>query len=127
MKLYLFSIFLISAFALTGQSLDQVQDIHIEVNEEDNTLFTNDKIWRGADGAASIDLENGNALWLFSDTFIDTQATGKRINAKMINNSIAIQEGYDLELAKISNGPITSHGCSVHIDTSCFLRTGNIQ
>ena len=102
MKLYLFTILFISAFALTGQSLDQVQDILIEVNEEDNTLFTNDKIWRGADGAASIDLENGNVLWLFSDTFIDTQATGKRINSKLINNSIAIQEGYQLELAKIS-------------------------
>jgi hypothetical protein len=102
MKLYLFSILFISVIALNGQSLDQGEHIHIEVNEEDNNLFTKDKIWRGADGAASIDLENGKVLWLFSDTFIDTQATGKRSNSKMINNSIAIQEGYELELAKIS-------------------------
>jgi len=75
---------------------------HIEVYEENNSLFTKDKIWRGADGAASIDLENAKILWLFSDTFIDTQATGKRSNSRMIRNSIAIQEGYELEEAKIT-------------------------
>jgi hypothetical protein len=82
MKLYLFSILFISVITLNGQSLDHVEDIHIEVNEEGNNLFTNDKIWRSADGAASIDLENGKILWLFSDTFIDTQVTGKRSNSK---------------------------------------------
>jgi len=72
------------------------------VNEVDNALFTQDKVWRGADGAASCDLGNGNILWLFSDTFIDPQGTGKRSHSKMINNSIAIQEGYSLDKAKIS-------------------------
>ncbi len=102
MKLLLFSLLFIFAITLNGQSLDQIENMHIEVYEEDNSLFTKDKIWRGADGAASIDLENGKILWLFSDTFIDTQATGKRSNSTMINNSIAIQEGYELERAKIS-------------------------
>jgi len=102
MKLLLLTILFIFIIALNGHSQDQSEDIHIEVYEEDNTLFTKDKIWRGADGAASIDFENGKILWLFSDTFIDTQATGKRSNSRMINNSIAIQEGYDLEQAKIS-------------------------
>ncbi|MCK5400545.1 MAG: DUF4185 domain-containing protein [Flavobacteriaceae bacterium] len=72
------------------------------VFEVDNSFFSKDKIWLGADGAASIDLGNGKILWLFSDTFIDTQGTGKRINSKMINNSIAIQEGYTLDNAKLS-------------------------
>jgi hypothetical protein len=73
-----------------------------EVFEEDNTFFRKDKFWRGADGAASIDLENGKILWLFSDTFIDPDGTGKRANSKMINNSIAIQNGYELEKSKFS-------------------------
>ncbi|GAA4806592.1 hypothetical protein GCM10023330_11370 [Litoribaculum gwangyangense] len=72
------------------------------MNEIDNSIFTADKFWRGADGAASIDLENGNILWLFSDTFIDPKGTGKRSNSRMINNSLAIQEGYSLEKGKIS-------------------------
>jgi hypothetical protein len=102
MKLLLFSILFISAITLNGQSLVQSEDMQIEVYEVDNSLFTKDKIWRGADGAASIDLANGKILWLFSDTFIDIQGTGKRSNSKMINNSIAIQEGHELEWAKIS-------------------------
>lgn len=100
----IFLVFLsfIFAFSLYGQSLDQKEEINNAVFEEDNSLFTQDKTWRGADGAATIDLGDGKILWLFSDTFIDTQATGKRSNARMINNSIAIQEGYELEEAQIS-------------------------
>jgi len=99
----MFFLFLISfTFTFYGQSQDQIKEIHAAVFEEDNSLFTKDKTWRGADGAATIDLRNGKLLWLFSDTFIDTQATGKRTNARMINNSIAIQEGYELEGAKIT-------------------------
>ena len=37
-----------------------------EVTEKNNSIFKNDKFWRGADGAATIDLENGKILWLFS-------------------------------------------------------------
>jgi len=102
MRLLLFSILCIFVITLNGQSLIQSEDMQIEVNEVDNSLFTNDKIWRGADGAASIDLENGKILWLFSDTFIDPQGTGRRSNSKMINNSIAIQKGDTLDKAKIS-------------------------
>ena len=60
----------------------QTEEMIIEVNEVDNSIFTADKFWRGADGAASIDLENGKTLWLFSDTFIDPQGTGKRSEFK---------------------------------------------
>lgn len=57
--------------------------------------FTNDRVWRGADGAGSIDLGNGRVLWLFGDSFISGDWTGAR-NGYMIRNSIAVQEGYDL-------------------------------
>jgi hypothetical protein len=73
-----------------------------EAEEVENSFFTNDKFWRGADGAATIDLENGKILWLFSDTFIDTAGTGLRSNSVMINNTLAIQEGNDLKYSKLS-------------------------
>jgi len=73
-----------------------------EVAEKNNGFFKNDINWRGADGAATIDLENGKILWLFSDTFIDTEGTGKRTNSTMINNTLAIQEGNDPEKSKLS-------------------------
>ena len=102
MKLLLVSILFLFVIALNGQSPDQFEGMYFEVYEEDNSIFTNDKFWRGADGAASIDLGNGRILWLFSDTFIDTKGTGKRSNPTMINNSIAIQQGYDLENAHMT-------------------------
>ena len=89
--IYLF-VFINAEFLIAQNSI--ISDLQqFEVTECDNTFFRNDKFWRGADGAATIDLENGKILWLFSDTFIDTDGTGKRTNSKMINNSIAIQEG----------------------------------
>jgi len=44
---------------LYGQSQDQIGEIHTDVYEENSSLFTQDKTWRGADGAASIDLGKG--------------------------------------------------------------------
>jgi hypothetical protein len=72
------------------------------VYEMDNSIFKQDKHWRGADGAASINLGNGNILWLFSDTFIDVEGTGERTNSTMIRNSIAIQKGPDIENSNLT-------------------------
>lgn len=74
------------------------QDQKFIVEEIDNTIFKKDSYWRGADGAASVQLDSGKILWLFSDTFIDQDGTGKRSNArKMIRNSIAIQDSNSLK------------------------------
>jgi len=89
--LYIFAFLISEILIALNEITSDLQQF--EVTESDNTFFRNDKFWRGADGAATIDLENGKILWLFSDTFIDTDGTGKRTNSKMINNSIAIQEG----------------------------------
>ncbi|SHI65284.1 hypothetical protein SAMN05444280_104116 [Tangfeifania diversioriginum] len=53
------------------------QKKNINVTEIDNSIFKKDKYWRGADGAATIELGQGKILWLFSDTFIDQDGTGK--------------------------------------------------
>ncbi len=73
------------------------QELKSTAVEIDNTVFKKDNFWRGADGAATIELGAGKILWLFSDTFIDQDGTGKRSNAKnMIRNSIAIQDSNSL-------------------------------
>ena len=67
------------------------------VREADNAFFKKDPFWRGADGAATVALPHGRVLWLFSDTFVDQDSTGKRSNSRrMIRNSIAIQNSEDL-------------------------------
>lgn len=63
-----------------------------------DVLFKRDSRWRGADAANSIDLGNGRVLWTFGDTFISQEedpAQRSRLNSVMINNSVAIQTGYD--------------------------------
>jgi len=85
---------------LFGQNKN-LPEFKYEVSVPDNHVFMKDKFWRGADGAATIDLENGKILWLFSDTFIDTHGTGQRPGSKMIHNTIAIQNGNDLRNAEL--------------------------
>ncbi|MBX9720939.1 MAG: DUF4185 domain-containing protein, partial [Candidatus Obscuribacterales bacterium] len=64
-----------------------------------DSQFLQDKMWSGSDGAYSVDLGNGKAVWLFSDTFIGLISGGKRQHNAMINNSIGIQ---DLKAGKMS-------------------------
>lgn len=77
-------------------------NISAEMTGEADRYFTTDPVWRGGDGASSIDLENEKVLWLFSDSFICTDSSRLRINSDLIRNSIAIQEGYNLQ-----NAPVT--------------------
>ncbi len=85
-SIFYFFVFISSEFLIAQNEI--ISDLEqLEVTECDNTFFRTDKYWRGADGAVTIDLENGKILWLFSDTFIDTEGTGKRTNSKMINNT----------------------------------------
>lgn len=61
---------------------------------EAEALFRRDPRWRGADGAASLDLGGGRVLWLFGDTFIAAPDSPKRAGATFLRNSVAIQTGY---------------------------------
>ena len=58
-----------------------------------DALFQRDSGWIGADGNYSIPLATNKTLWLFSDTFVGEVKDGKRKNAVMIHNSIALQQG----------------------------------
>ena len=102
MKQLLIILLILSSCAFDLYSQSKIGLGRPTICEVDNSIFTCDKYWRGADGAASIDLGNGRLLWLFSDTFIDTKGAGQRRGATMINNSIAIQEGYNIDSATIN-------------------------
>ena len=58
-----------------------------------DALFQRDSGWIGADGNYSIPLTADTTLWLFSDTIVGKVKDGKRLDACMINNSIALQRG----------------------------------
>jgi hypothetical protein len=56
--LYILVILIILPTFIQTHSQNQYSGEVFEVYEVDNSLFTGDKFWRGADGAASIDLGN---------------------------------------------------------------------
>ncbi|MFN7140724.1 MAG: DUF4185 domain-containing protein [Limisphaerales bacterium] len=88
----LFRLFAVVALLLT--SVAHGRDIKFEVTiaPEMDDLFQRTNGWIGADGAYSIPLSKNKSVWLFSDTFVGKVEEGRRVNAKMINNTVAIQE-----------------------------------
>lgn len=64
-------------------------------------LFQQTNGWIGADGDFTVALTNNVTLWLFSDTFIGEVRGGHRVNATMINNSVAVQHGTDPATARV--------------------------
>lgn len=61
--------------------------------EEQNALFDRKEGWTGADGAHSVALGADRTLWLFSDTWVGSIREGKRFDATIVNNSVAVQVG----------------------------------
>lgn len=98
------SIFLLLflSFKSNGQAFDTGKYlVSVDSSETINKFFTHDPVWRGADGAASVDMGNGKVLWLFSDSFIATDSPFSRKKSVLVRNSIAIQQGYDLTTATL--------------------------
>jgi hypothetical protein len=56
-------------------------------------LFQRSSGWTGGDGAYSTALGAGRFLWLFGDTFVGEVHDGRRIHARLISNSVAVQAG----------------------------------
>src|SRR5262245_41790040 len=52
-------------------------------------LFICTSGWTGSDGAYSVALGPKRTLWLFSDTWIGRVENGRRVGARMVNNSAA--------------------------------------
>src|ERR1017187_10997770 len=79
-----------------------------------DALFQRESGWIGADGAYSIPLTGDTTLWLFSDTFVGKVKDGKRLDARMINNSIALQRG--------TNAPEFFYGTAADGKPASFIK-----
>jgi hypothetical protein len=55
--------------------------------------FAGKQGWIGGDGVASVVLGPRRLLWLFGDTILGTVKDGRRTDAVMVNNSVAVQNG----------------------------------
>jgi hypothetical protein len=60
---------------------------------EYDALFQQRDGWIGADGAYSTPLSKEKTVWLFSDTWVGNIRDGRRVDATIVNNSVAIQDG----------------------------------
>jgi hypothetical protein len=68
---------------------------HAEPAPEWNERFASKSGWIGGDGAYSVALKGNRIVWLFSDTWIGKIQDGKRIDATIVNNTVAMQRGRD--------------------------------
>jgi hypothetical protein len=57
-----------------------------------DSLFQRSSGWTGADGDFSIPLSSNTTLWLFGDSWVGEVKDGRRANATMVNNSVAVQQ-----------------------------------
>ncbi|MCP4258429.1 MAG: DUF4185 domain-containing protein [Planctomycetes bacterium] len=64
-------------------------------------LFIRTEGWTGADGVYSVALTDDITIWLYGDTWIGSVVDGKHKNAKMVNNTIALQQGKDPAKASV--------------------------
>ena len=58
-----------------------------------DALFENIDGWIGGDGAYSVSLAPHQTVWLFSDTWVGKVREGRRTEATIVNNTVAVQEG----------------------------------
>jgi PelA/Pel-15E family pectate lyase len=65
-------------------------------------VFHQESRWLGADAALSVPIAPGRTLWLFGDTFIATSDARVRSQAKMVRNTVAVQDGADPRTARMS-------------------------
>ncbi len=56
-----------------------------------DTHFQRTSGWIGADGNYSIRVAPGRVLWFFSDTLLGRVEQGRRVETRMINNSVGVQ------------------------------------
>lgn len=82
-------------------SIEEIPCFEPSAWREADRLFRGDPNWIGADGASTVYLGGGRTLWLFGDTWIDPAGRGTRRGARMVSNSVAVQNGPDPSKASI--------------------------
>lgn len=66
-----------------------------------NALFEREEGWTGADGVYSVAFPEDKTLWLFGDTWVGKVRDGRHVEATLINNSLAMQQGKDPATATV--------------------------
>lgn len=87
-------VLLIILTSCAGRSVEQAENVG-PIAELD-ALFERTSGWTGADGAYSIDLGD-RTLWFYGDTWIGKVVDGQHRDAKLVNNSVAVQRGRDVK------------------------------
>jgi hypothetical protein len=85
-------------YDLGGQSLPHVK---VEMLPQYEAFFSNENGWTGADGAYTAALSQKKTAWFFGDTWIGRVKSGRHLDAVLINNSVAIQQGKNPATATI--------------------------
>ena len=70
-----------------------VPDVTVEVLPRYEALFSSRDGWTGGDGAYSVALNEHRIAWFFGDTWIGQIRNNRHVNATLVNNSVAIQNG----------------------------------
>ncbi len=68
-------------------------DIRVEPLPQYDALFERQEGWTGGDGVYSVALSDSTILWLFGDTWWGDVYNNEHVNATIVNNTVAIQEG----------------------------------
>ena len=67
--------------------------IVVEALPQYDVLFENRKGWSGGDGVYSVALNQDTIAWFFGDTWIGRGKNDRHVNATVVNNTAAIQQG----------------------------------
>ena len=104
----LFGLILLSALSAGADA-----ELRGKAAPEWDAMFQRESGWVGADGNYSIPLKGDTTLWLFSDTLVGKVQDGKRVDTRMINNSIALQHG--------TNAPEFFYGTTTNGQPASFI------
>ena len=75
--------------------------IAVEALPQYDALFLNREGWTGGDGVYSAALNHNTISWFFGDTWIGQIKNDQHVNAILVNNTVAIQQGKDAATAKL--------------------------
>jgi hypothetical protein len=75
--------------------------VSVETLPRYDALFSNQENWIGGDGVYSAALSHNTISWFFGDTWIGQIKNNRQVNATLVNNTVAIQQGKDPATAKM--------------------------
>jgi hypothetical protein len=76
--------------------------VSVETLPQYDALFSNRKGWTGGDGVYSAALSHNTISWFFGDTWIGQIKNNRHVNATLVNNTVAMQQGKDAATARMT-------------------------